>query len=586
MSGVPNTLRRAGVYYFRRAIPIDVQRRLRRAELCCSLRTNRPGIAHSSARHLYLRSEELFDFIRLSPMLSENQLARLVQEFYATVLDRENQLRLLGRLSTDEAGRTEKIAYWADVAERTRQDLATNNFASADATAARAIHQLGLTGQLATHEVRQIQQALLRGGADLAEALKARYEGNFAYEPKDPLLRMELERAEAEPATKVVPAEPRAPTSAPASSKGSTGLPFVERAEQFRQSQVRRNIWEQQSALQARKTYELFAEVAGNRPLDGYLKEDAVRFKNALQDLPANYGKSVRFRGMGIAAIAEATANESCARLSSRTIQRHISALSSLWEAAIEGGEASINIFSGFKFANAKKASEQRAMWSEDKLTKLFASPIWTGCHSIARRSKPGSLVIRDERFWLPLIAVYSGMRQEEICQLHTTDIRLEGDIWVFDVNDQPPKQLKNSNAVRLVPIHSKLIEFGFLKYVEQQRRAGRDLVFHQLTRGGADHRLGHNFSKWFTRYRTDIGLYEPLLDFHSFRHSATTFMQWSNVPEPIIDKLTGHATAGETARYTKEFQITQLQDGIEGIRPNITLSHLARNGSIEALTG
>ena len=54
--------------------------------------------------------------------------------------------------------------------------------------------------------------------------------------------------------------------------------------------------------------------------------------------------------------------------------------------------------------------------------------------------------------------------------------------------------------------------------------------------------------------------------------------MQWGQVPAQIIDKLTGHATTGETARYTKNFQIKQLSDGINAISPKINLSKLYKN--------
>ncbi|MFO8087227.1 MAG: hypothetical protein R6T91_05385 [Bacteroidales bacterium] len=37
-------------------------------------------------------------------------------------------------------------------------------------------------------------------------------------------------------------------------------------------------------------------------------------------------------------------------------------------------------------------------------------------------------------QFWLPVIGLFSGMRIEEICQLHLEDIRLEQGIWVFDL--------------------------------------------------------------------------------------------------------------------------------------------------------
>lgn len=567
MAGVPNTQRRAGIYYFRRAVPVEVQPVLRRAELCCSLRTSNATVAGGAARLLYLHSEELFASLRFAPMLSETDLARMVQEFYATVLDRENQLRLLGRLSMDDEARQARLLYWSEVAEQTRRDLATSNFGSADLVSARAIERSGLTGTLRDHEVRQVQQAMLRGGIDLAQALRARYEGDFGYQPSDQLLKVELERVVEAPVTQTeAPPRPRA-----------VGPMFVVRAEGFRLAQVRQRSWEQQTAMQARKTYQLFAEMAGDRPMAGYVREDAVRFKNLLRDLPADYGKAATYRGMSGEAIVQSTVDLDVCRLQPRTVQRHVNALSTLWDSAVEAGEAESNIFSGFKFPSAKKAHEQRAMWTEDQCQKLFLSPVWHGCKSENRRSQPGTTIIQDERYWLPLVALYSGMRQEEICQLTVDDIRTERGVVVFDINGAPPKKLKNNNAVRLVPVHSKLSELGFLDYVDAQRRAQRNRVFDQLEGGGADHRLGHNFSKWFTRYRRDIGLYEPGLDFHSFRHSATTFMQWSGVPEPVIDRLTGHATAGETARYTKSFQVEQLRDGIEGIRPAISLGELAK---------
>jgi integrase len=291
--------------------------------------------------------------------------------------------------------------------------------------------------------------------------------------------------------------------------------------------------------------------------------------------LPANYGKAAEFRHLPAAEVVAATTGRDVDRLTPRTVQRHLAALSSLWERAVEAGELKENLFSNLKLPKAKKAQEQRGMWTPDKLGLLFDTPIWRGCQSQARRSKAGHCVFRDEKFWLPLIALFSGMRQEEICQLHVDDVRQESGVWVFDINNRPPRQVKNRNAVRLVPIHCQLAEMGFLEYVAEQRSASRTSLFHQLNPGGADQRFGHNFTKWFTRYRRDVGLYEKGVDFHSFRHSATTFMQWAEVPVSIIDALTGHATSGETARYTKNFQISQLRQAVDAIDSRIDLSHL-----------
>lgn len=564
---------------------MDLRQSIGRTELTMSLRSANPAEAGNRARHAYLASEVLFANVRLSPMLSDADLARLVQDFYATVLDRENQLRLLGRLTMGDRQRQARADHWKQVSERTRGDLATSDFKSASMVAALAIKKHGLSGTLQDHEIAQVQQAMLRGGIDLADALRARYEGDFTYLPKDPLLTKEL--AKHPPTGPDVQFKPDSgPAVSPGSQQserqpknGSTGHPIGENfevvADTFRQTQLRRKVWENQTALQARKTYALFAETAGNRPLAQYDRGDAVGFKNLLQDLPADYGKAAKYREMAAAEIVTSTKDQDLTRLSPRTVQRHIAALSTLWESVIEAGEIGTNIFAGFKFAATKKANEQREMWPEDKLSALFATPVWAGCQSADRRSKPGNQVIKDEKFWLPLIAVFSGMRQEELCQLQLSDIRQEGGIWVFDVNSDSDRKVKTGESIRLVPIHSMLIKAGFLRYVEEQRAANQELVFSQLKRGGADQRLGHNFSKWFTRYRREVGLYRPDMNFHSFRHSATTFMQWSGVLEQIIDKVTGHVRQGETARYTKNFKIEQLRDAIEGIEPKIDLSHL-----------
>jgi integrase len=510
-------------------------------------------------------------------MLSEGQLAPLVQDFYASVLARENELRLLDTAPLAVEAARSKATHWAQVAEQARADLGANNFGSASFLSAALIKKHGLTLKLDDIELRQVNQAMLRASCDVAEALQARFEGDFNFEPRDKLLRLEIARHSA--ADTAVPGttgtESKADAADVADDFPNGARCFANIAEEFRTAQLRSGHWEKQTALQARKTYELFEAHCGNRPLSGYVRGDAVGFRDLLVLLPANYGKAAEFRHLRAAEVVAATTGRDVDRLTPRTVQRHLAALSSLWERAVEAGELKENLFSNLKLPKAKKAQEQRGMWTPDKLALLFDTPIWRGCQSQARRSKAGHCVFRDEKFWLPLIALFSGMRQEEICQLHVDDVRQESGVWVFDINNRPPRQVKNRNAVRLVPIHCQLAEMGFLEYVAEQRSASRTSLFHQLNPGGADQRFGHNFTKWFTRYRRDVGLYEKGVDFHSFRHSATTFMQWAEVPVSIIDALTGHATSGETARYTKNFQISQLRQAVDAIDSRIDLSHL-----------
>lgn len=567
MRAVPNTVRRDGTYHFRRGIPLALRSVLLRRELFCSLKTGNPGLAATRSRTLYVRSEALFGLVRSSPLLDERQIAVLVQRFYDFELEEENRQRLSSGVQFDEANRQAAVVYFERLGMDVKASLARNELERADAWVADLLEREGITAELDPLVRAQLQQGLLRASCDVAEAMRKRFEGDYCHEPRDVLLASSMSTV------------PLAPTLPPPSDEPKITMDrlFSAQAEEFRQARNRRGIWDSQTTLQARKTYQLFNELCGDRPIGGYVREDAVRFKNLLCDLPANYGKAAKYKGM-IATDIAASAAPSENRLSPRTIQRHLSAMSALWDDAVEQGEAPSNIFKGFKLPSSKRPQEQRAMWSSDKLAQLFASPIWGGCHSADRRTKPGKEIIRDHRFWLPLIAVFSGMRQEEICQLHVEDLRQESGTWVFDINDRPPRQLKNRNAVRLVPVHKALLSMGLLAYAKERQAAKDVRLFPQLSSGGADDRLGHNFSKNFTYYRRQIGLYQLGLDFHSFRHSATTFMAHAGVPVPIIDQLTGHATPGETARYTKGFRIEQLKAAVDAIDPQIDLSHLYLN--------
>jgi integrase len=369
------------------------------------------------------------------------------------------------------------------------------------------------------------------------------------------------------------------PRTQPAGLSDPNGPLFSEISKAFRTEQAAIKVWDAQTASQAGATYRLFVEVAGDMPLLAYTRADADLFRKQIQLLPAAYSKAPQYRGLTVAQILKRAEAEAATKpveiLSQRTVKRHFSALSALWVSAIAAGTVKENIFSGFRFASSKLAREQRPMWTSDELKTLFFSPLWLGCKSDVRRTEPGLLIQRDEHYWIPLIALLSGMRQEEICQLHVEDVREAEGVVYFDVNDRPPRKLKNATAVRLVPIHKDLISLGFLDHVEACRRVGEPRLFPNLQRGGADARLGHAFSKWFTRYRQERGLYRRGLDFHALRHTATTLMHQAGIEAAVIDHATGHTTPGETARYTKGSRLHQLQTAINSVDPGFVVSDL-----------
>ncbi|MDR3500908.1 MAG: tyrosine-type recombinase/integrase [Parvibaculum sp.] len=351
----------------------------------------------------------------------------------------------------------------------------------------------------------------------------------------------------------------RATTSAPqvavqvAEAVVFSGPPLSEVLPNFLDLMTKDQGWKGQTLAQNSTTYRMFQQVCGDRPVQAYRRTDLAIFYDTLRGLPSMYSRKAEWHDMPLQAIVEATCDLDVERLTMKTMKRHFSALGRLFSyLKRRGAYVGDNPAHGFEFPSKGRSLSERTGWKGEKLTKLFASPVWAGCLSAARRTKPGSEVVKDEKYWLPILGLYHGNRLEEFAQLLRSDIRFDHDIWYFDINDEEMKQLKNEQSIRRVPIHPTVKSLGFLEYVEAVAPMPTQRIFPQLEPGGPDKKLGFYFSKWFSRYRQDVGIYERGLDYHSLRHSVTTKLFSMSVEEYLIDELTGHAGGGISRRKYK----------------------------------
>ncbi len=179
-------------------------------------------------------------------MLSEDQIARLVQDFYATIIERENTWRLKGQVLTEEV-RQARISYYADVVATAKSSLARNQLDDARFVTDAMLRKNGLTDKLDLTERNQASQAILRAAVDLAGHLKARYEGDFNHEPQDKLLRRKIaDLNEPDLTTKVEAAEK--PTAEPQQEIFSQEPNLSEFAAKFGAAQIKSRTWERQTA--------------------------------------------------------------------------------------------------------------------------------------------------------------------------------------------------------------------------------------------------------------------------------------------------------------------------------------------------
>ena len=93
-------------------------------------------------------------------------------------------------------------------------------------------------------------------------------------------------------------------------------------------------------------------------------------------------------------------------------------------------------------------------------------------------------------RFWFPHVGLFTGARGNELCQINPqVDIRKDKDtgIWFFYITEDSEshaevvKAVKTDKSKRKVPIHSTLINLGFLDYVHWVRGKGDTLLFEKF---------------------------------------------------------------------------------------------------------
>lgn len=245
--------------------------------------------------------------------------------------------------------------------------------------------------------------------------------------------------------------------------------------------------------------------------------------------MPSRYDKEKRWRGLplrdvvakapGIAKQAASGGKDAKNKavapvkfLKLPTVDKHFSNLVEYWVWLQKTGligKDQANPFTGFiqSKPQGKRARKERNAWPQDMLTKLLTSPVWTGCFSLARRSKPGTHIYRDTRFWVPLIGRGLGCREDEICSLEVGDIRFEDGIPMFHISNS-----KTEGSERDIPIPEWLLIMGFLEHRFYGRHKSEPL-FPELLPQGVEGRRSSSFSSWFTEYRRAVECYQLLVD-------------------------------------------------------------------------
>jgi integrase len=287
---------------------------------------------------------------------------------------------------------------------------------------------------------------------------------------------------------------------------------LAEAIDAFIGERTTRSRWTAKTLEKKQLGFRLFQQFMGERlghepRMNEIDRASCVAFLGLLQKLPINIKRNHPGRSLSeIAALG-------LPPISAMTINGITSPLSGFFHWCKETPAFKIDHNPAYQLSIAKKLTKQLREFSDQELAALFSSPAFTY-----------RMFLHPYRYWLIPLALHTGARLGELCQLTLSDFIAVDGITCIRINEEDEgKHLKNKNSSRLVPVHSFLIEIGLMRYVETLHERGETRLFPEL-----DLRISSSqvASKWFNDkrgYSNSCGVIDPNTNFHSFRRTFIT---------------------------------------------------------------
>lgn len=336
--------------------------------------------------------------------------------------------------------------------------------------------------------------------------------------------------------------------------------------------------------------------LSGNKPINRLTLEDFERIYSQIFDIRVSRGAKLPSPDSPSESIL---ANKGEPRIGSGTIEKITIRLGALHNFAFRKGMTKIHPNSPDRPPiNHHPAGEKTVekAFSKNDLKAIFSGYLYTGI------ALDRSNAIYPYQFWLPMLGLFTGGRLNELCQLDTEDVsktKAEG-IWTIsmmdDELDRPlPKSLKNQSSRRVLPIHSELIRMGFLSFVDQAVKEGREKLFSDGLTYNPKKGWASNATHFFCRFPSastpasgyffKCGIRERDTDgktdrknFHSFRHTFTDLAREAGGEAYLVlPDLTGHSRGkeGQVAKYGNGFSQLKKQEILESLTIPVDFSNV-----------
>ena len=287
------------------------------------------------------------------------------------------------------------------------------------------------------------------------------------------------------------------------------------------------------STRELESTIDDLIEIIGDIPILKVTPNNARDFKKIISSLPKYRNQSPRYRGLTIKQIL---CLDGVDGQEPKNINKLIYRVRVFFKWLKNNYSEYVpqNHFDGLSIQE-KKFDKPRDIFTNKELHKIFdTTPFLNNTiRNPHRRNKLAS-------YFVPIIAIHTGMRLEEICQLRLEDVYKEGTVDIIRVTISKETKLKTVTSQRIVPIHENLKRVGFLEYCNYMKKQKKERVFWDLTKSRDGY--GRNIGRYFMEYLRKVGVYEfQSKVFHSLRHSFITNLLQNGVREEVVNGLCGH---------------------------------------------
>jgi integrase len=311
----------------------------------------------------------------------------------------------------------------------------------------------------------------------------------------------------------------------------------------------------------------LLLKVIGDKPIQDITPDDANTFADVLAVWPTRLAHNhPEFRDLPPLVIADRSKREKWPVIMRSTQHKHIMGINAFFNWLIKSKRLSENPFGLIDPARYHDPVQRK----KDPFTTQDLEALFD-----ADRMKSYT---EPHKYWVPLIAYFSGMRVNEISQLYVDDIQSETvvdekgqrhTLPYFDITPYREGQsIKTPYSLRKVPIHSTLLALGFQQYVADVRASGSQHLFPGLPweEGGP----GRVASRWFNQQllRNACGIRDKQKTLHCFRHTLTTLAERARISEAIVRTINGHSDGRgiEKCSYVARGSLLECHRVLEGL--------------------